>query len=78
MIVYVDDIIVAKFCKKATLVLIDQLREEFAVKDLGDLHYFLGIEVVRNSEELVLTQKKYNADLLKKANMVNCKGSILL
>jgi hypothetical protein len=36
-------------------VLSHQLREEFVVKDLGDLHYFLGIEVVRKCDELVLT-----------------------
>jgi hypothetical protein len=68
MLVYVYDIIIA------TSVLIDQLREEFDVKDLGDLHYFLGIEVVRKCDELVLTQKKYVANLLRKTNMLNCKG----
>jgi hypothetical protein len=73
MLVYVDDIIIASSCKQATSVLIDQLREEFAVKDLGDLHYFLGT-IVRNCDELVLTQKKYAADLLRKADMLSCKG----
>jgi hypothetical protein len=77
MLVYVDDIIIAISCKKVTSVLIDQLHEKFVVKDLGDLHYFLGIEVVINSKELVLTQRKYTADLLKKANMLNCKGIII-
>jgi hypothetical protein len=74
MLVYVDDIIIASSCDQATSILIDQLREEFAVKDLRDLHYFLGIEVVRKCDELVLTQKKYVADLLRKTNMLNCKG----
>jgi hypothetical protein len=74
MLVYVDDIIIASSCEKVTSLLIDQLPEEFAVKDLGELHYFLVIEVVRNAEELVLTQKKCTVDLLKRANMVHCKG----
>jgi hypothetical protein len=43
MLVYVDDIIIASSCKEATAVHIDQLRKEFVVKDLGELHYFLGI-----------------------------------
>jgi hypothetical protein len=72
--VYVDDIIIAISCEQATSLLIDQLREEFAVKDLRVLHYFLGIEVARKCDELVLTQKKYAADLLRKTNILNCKG----
>jgi hypothetical protein len=78
MLVYIDDIIIASSCEKVTSVLIDQLHEEFAVKDLGELHYFLDIEVVRNAEELVLTQKKYTADLLKEANWYTARGSVLL
>jgi hypothetical protein len=73
MLVYVNDIIIASSCGKTTAVLIDQLREEFVVKDLGELHYFLGIEVMKSNGELVLAQKKYIAELLKKANMQNCK-----
>jgi hypothetical protein len=73
MLVYVDDIIITSSCGKTTVVLIDQLREEFVVKDLGELHYFLGIEVMKSNGELVLAQKKYIAELLKKANMQNCK-----
>jgi hypothetical protein len=60
MLVYVDDIIIASSCEQATSILIDQLREEFAVKDLRDLHYFLGIEVVRKCDELVLTQNHHS------------------
>jgi hypothetical protein len=58
MLVYVNDVIIASYCGKTTAVLIDQLREEFVVKDLGELHYFLGIEVMKSNGELVLTQKK--------------------
>jgi hypothetical protein len=52
ILVYVNDIIIASSCREATAVLINQLRKEFAVKDLGELHYFLGIEVIRNNGEL--------------------------
>jgi histone deacetylase 1/2 len=40
-----DDIIVASSCQAATDTLLHDLRKEFPLKDLGDLHYFLGIEV---------------------------------
>lgn len=49
------------------------LQQEFALKDLGDLHYFLGIEVNKCTDGIVLTQGKYVSDLLKNACMTNCK-----
>jgi hypothetical protein len=43
VLVYVDDIIVASSSKKATEQLLHKFSHEFALKDMGDLHYFLGI-----------------------------------
>jgi len=44
------------------------------LKDLGDLHYFLGIEVEKKSNgDLLLTQKKYARDILSRVGMANCK-----
>jgi histone deacetylase 1/2 len=53
MLVYVDDIIVASSSKVATDALLRDLSKEFALKDLGDLHFFLGIEVHKVKEGLV-------------------------
>jgi histone deacetylase 1/2 len=50
-----------------------QLRDDFALKDLGDLHYFLGIEVKKTSEGITLSQGRYTKDLLKRVGMSNCK-----
>jgi histone deacetylase 1/2 len=47
VLVYVDDIIVASSIPDATTTLLKKLNEDFALKDLGDLHYFLGIEVFK-------------------------------
>jgi hypothetical protein len=74
VLIYVDDIIVASSTPDATQVLLQQLGQEFALKDLGDLSFFLGIEVRRTKDGIILTQKKYAADLLKKVGMSNCKG----
>ncbi|XP_058217532.1 uncharacterized mitochondrial protein AtMg00810-like [Rhododendron vialii] len=41
------------------------------MKDLGSLHYFLGIEVHRNAASLFLSQFKYATDLLAKAGMID-------
>jgi len=41
----------------------------FSLKDLGNIHYFLGIEVHRNNNGMYLRQTKYIKDILKKFNM---------
>jgi histone deacetylase 1/2 len=45
VLVYVDDIIVTSSSDLAITVVLRDINENFAIKDLGDLHYFLGIEV---------------------------------
>jgi histone deacetylase 1/2 len=45
VLIYVDDIIVTSSSDDAIDILLRDLNKNFAIKDLGDLHYFLGIEV---------------------------------
>jgi len=73
ILVYVDDIIVASSSEAATTTLLQDLKGEFALKDLGPLHYFLGIEVTKVRDGIVLTQEKYASDLLKRVGMGDCK-----
>jgi transposase InsO family protein len=73
ILVYVDDIIVASSSSKAVNALLADLKEDFALKDLGDLHYFLGIEVKRGNEGLLMTQERYARDVLKRSGMDKCK-----
>ncbi|XP_043698684.1 uncharacterized mitochondrial protein AtMg00810-like [Telopea speciosissima] len=54
--------------------LMHQLSGEFSIKDIGPLYFFLGIEVVKNSRGIVLTQSRYICDLLKRTGMVDCKS----
>ncbi|XP_021971581.1 uncharacterized mitochondrial protein AtMg00810-like [Helianthus annuus] len=51
------------------------LFEEFSVKDLGPLKYFLGIEVAKTKDGLVLSQCKYTLDILKDCGKLGCKPS---
>ena len=53
------------------MALLQDLKAEFAIKDLGDLHYFLGIEVKMVREGILLTQENFVLSLLKRAGMVN-------
>ncbi|KAK1613214.1 hypothetical protein QYE76_036887 [Lolium multiflorum] len=73
LLVYVDDIIVLSSSAAAIPRLISQLRSEFSVKDLGVLHYFLGIEVLSPTPgSLLLRQRKYAMELLARAGMLKC------
>jgi hypothetical protein len=46
---------------------------EFEMKDLGMMHYFLGLEVWYKIDEIFLSQGKYTVEILKKFGMFNCK-----
>ncbi|KAK1693077.1 hypothetical protein QYE76_009774 [Lolium multiflorum] len=54
LLLYVDDIILTASTAGLLRQLTDSLRAEFALKDLGPLHYFLGIEVVRRADGFFL------------------------
>lgn len=69
-----DDIIVASSSQEATEALLKDLQKEFALKDLGDLHFFLGIEVKKTADGLVLTQGRYAADVLERSGMSKAKA----
>ena len=43
------------------------------MKQLGDLKYFLGIEVARSKHGIFLSQQKYILDLLSETGMLGCK-----
>lgn len=49
------------------------MMSKFEMTDLGLPHYFLGMEVVRDSRGIFSCQEKYSTDLLKKFKMSRCK-----
>ncbi|XP_022032267.1 uncharacterized mitochondrial protein AtMg00810-like [Helianthus annuus] len=73
LLVYVDDIIISGNCSKQVNNIKLLLKSKFFIKDLGKLQYFLGIEVIRDSTSLCLTQRKYCLDLLAEFGMTGCK-----
>jgi len=73
VLIYVDDIIVTSSSNDAITTLLRDLNFEFALKDFGDLHYFLGIEVIKNEEGILLSQGKYAMELLTRVGMKDCK-----
>jgi histone deacetylase 1/2 len=69
MLIYVDDIVVVSSSEKAIDALLHDLGFDFALKDLGDLHYLLGIEVKKVPDGIILSQENYANDLLHRVNM---------
>ena len=65
LLLYVDDLFLTREekliaeCKK-------KLAVEFEMKDLGQMHYFLGLEVWQNPREIFLSQGKYAVEILKR------------
>lgn len=75
LIVYVDDIIITGSDAQETERLKMQLAKEFEVKDMGQLRYFLGIEVSRSPKGIYLSQRKYILDLLSETGMTGCHSA---
>jgi hypothetical protein len=73
LLIYVGDIIVASSSQEAVDAMLKDLRSDFALKDLGRLHYFLGIEVQHINNGIHLSQGKYASDVLQRVGMINCK-----
>ena len=69
VLVYVDDLIITGDSAAEIDALKRSLHATFAIKDLGELRYFLGIEMDQSSSGLFLNQRKYIVDLLNEANM---------
>jgi len=73
LVLYVDDLFLTgeerqiTWCKK-------KLTAEFEMKDLGLMHYFLGLEVWQKPNEILLSQGKYAVDILKRFGMMNCRS----
>ncbi|TXG69843.1 hypothetical protein EZV62_004778 [Acer yangbiense] len=70
LFMYVDDVLLVANNDGFISQLIAQLGHEFAIKDLGGLHYFLGVELKFFPGGVFLTQHKYTQDLLKRTQML--------
>jgi hypothetical protein len=76
LLLYVDDLFLTgeenliTECKK--------IASEFEMKDLGLMHYFLGLEVWQSPERIFLNQGKYAVEILKRFDMLRCQPSVVL
>ncbi|XP_041012429.1 uncharacterized mitochondrial protein AtMg00810-like [Juglans microcarpa x Juglans regia] len=73
LLVYVDDIVVASSFLDSISALKIVLNNQFRIKDLGPLRYFLGIEVARSPTGIHLCQRKYTLDILADSGQLASK-----
>lgn len=52
---------------------LQQLKQEFSMKDMVQIHYFLDIQIHTRHEDIFLFQQRYATNLLSKANHTDCK-----
>jgi len=74
LLVYVDDLLLIGNNSTLLCHLITLLNSEFKIRDLGSMHYFLGIEVTKTATELMFSQHKYTLDIIQRAGMSSCKA----
>lgn len=75
LLIYVDDVIITGKSTDIISRVKNFIHDKFQIKDLGQLHYFLGIEVPRSANGLFLNQRKYALDLISETGLTACKPS---
>ena len=73
LLVYVDDILIASNDVHAVEEFKVFLDQEFKLKDLGNLKFYLGLEVAKLEQDISLYQRKYALEILKYAGITRCK-----
>ncbi|KAJ0531909.1 putative RNA-directed DNA polymerase [Helianthus annuus] len=73
VLVYVDDIIITGSSSDFVTHLIERLHSRFALKDLGKLSYFLGVQATFSDDVLHLSQQRYLLDLLQRTGLAQCR-----
>lgn len=56
MLVYVDDVVLTGSDDKYVQSIVKKIIEEFAIRELGDLCYLMGMQVKRNKDEIIYTR----------------------
>lgn len=65
VLAYIDDVVLASNHMSWIKFIKCYLHDEFKIKNLGNLNFFLGIEVSRSPVSINLCQRKYTLDLLR-------------
>ena len=73
LLLYMDDMIITGNDLSGIQELKDFLSQQFEMKDLGYLSYFLGLEITHSTDGLYITQAKYTSELFSRARLTDSK-----
>jgi hypothetical protein len=73
IVIYVDDLIITGDSDVDIFDLKKFLKQKFEMKDLGELCYFFGIEVIQSLKGIWLLQRQYALNKLSEYGMTGCK-----
>ena len=73
LFIYVDDILLTRNDLTEIQRVKDCLLQQFRIKDLGDLKYFLGIEFSRSKVGIYMSQRKYALDILQDTGLTGAR-----
>ncbi|WVZ52198.1 LOW QUALITY PROTEIN: hypothetical protein U9M48_003282 [Paspalum notatum var. saurae] len=73
LIIYVDDIIFGGSSHALVSSFAEQMSREFEMSLMGELQFFLGLQIKQGLEGTFVHQAKYTRDILKKFNMGDSK-----
>ena len=73
LLLYMDDMIITDDDLSGIQELKDFLSQQFEMKDLGHLSYFLGLEITHSTNGLYITQAKYAFELSSRAGLIDSK-----
>jgi hypothetical protein len=69
--IYVDDIVFGGMSDRMIKHFVDQMQSEFEMSLVGELTYFLGLQVKQMEDSIFLSQSKYAKNIVKKFGMEN-------
>ncbi|XP_020972460.1 uncharacterized protein LOC107623970 [Arachis ipaensis] len=75
ILVYVDDLVLSGNDLDEITQVKQVLDNQFSIKDLENLKFFLGMKVARGATGISLYQRKYTLDLLKEFGLMDAKPS---
>jgi hypothetical protein len=72
--VYVDDIVFGGLSNSLIARFAEDMRKEFEMSMMGELQFFLGLQIKQSKEGIVVHQAKYTKDIVRKFKMEDSKA----
>jgi hypothetical protein len=74
--VYVDDIVFGGSSNSLVVRFVEDMRREFVMSMMGELQFFLGLQIKQSKEGTFVHQAKYTKDIVRKFNMEDSKAMV--